>query len=85
MLMAVEAFRFCLYCVPFQRHPCCVNQPKALAKVTTSNILVNRIARPLEWRKLYAEGETLLEGDVEGTLREMSCHDFCLFVHLVKS
>ena len=46
--MAAEVFRFGLHCVPFQRHPCCVNQPKALANVTMSNIRLNGMARLLE-------------------------------------
>ena len=58
--MAVEAFRFCLQRVPFQRHPCRVNQPKAQVKFITGNIHVDRMASPLEGSTLYAEGEKLL-------------------------
>jgi hypothetical protein len=41
------------------------------------------MARQLEGSTLYAEGVTLLEGDVEGTVHETSCHDFYMSVHLV--
>jgi hypothetical protein len=40
--------------------------------------------RPRE-STLYAEGVTLLEGDVEGAVHEMSCYYFFMFVHLIKS
>jgi len=81
----VEAFRFGLHCVPFRSHSCYVNQPKALAKLITSNIRVNRMTRPLEGSTLYGEEESLLVGDVEGAVHAMSSRDFCMFVHLVKS
>jgi hypothetical protein len=83
LVVAVKAFRFCLHCVPFQRHPCRGNQPKALAKVITGNIRENRMARPLEGSTLYAEEETLLQGYVEGRCMEWLVMTYALSKELI--